>query len=139
MSQTHVGRGVVEPVDIYKGELLSVEYPHLVPKLEENRYSLAQSIGIIYRDRGRSVKSVVVPYGFITDGASIPKLFWSSVGSPYCPRFITAAVVHDYMCREKWDVQEMSDLFLLLLLDSQVGETRAALMETAVWLYKSVM
>ena len=139
MSQTHVGREIQEVEPMYKGELISVDEPKLRPDVELNKFRLARSIGVIYRNRGGKVKSVVVPEGFVTDGASIPKLFWSSIGSPYCPRFITGAVVHDYMCEQDWDVEEMSDLFLLLLLDSMVGEVKASLMETAVRLYKSVV
>lgn len=38
---------------------------------------------------------ITVPAGFITDGASIPKMFWS-VLSPFGDYF-AAAVVHDYL------------------------------------------
>ncbi len=37
-----------------------------------------------------------VPIGFITDGASIPKIAWSLIGSPWSGRYSRAAVIHDY-------------------------------------------
>lgn len=39
---------------------------------------------------------VYVPEGFITDFASIPKIFYSLVGGP-TGRYTRAAVVHDYL------------------------------------------
>ena len=41
--------------------------------------------------------SHVVPIGFITDGASIPKLFWSFIGSPFTGLYRRAALIHDYL------------------------------------------
>lgn len=38
---------------------------------------------------------ISVPQGFITDGASIPKIFWS-IFDPFGPYF-EAAIIHDYL------------------------------------------
>jgi hypothetical protein len=40
-----------------------------------------------------------VPTGHITDGLSIPRLFWTLVASPYTSKGRMAAVIHDYYCR----------------------------------------
>lgn len=40
-------------------------------------------------------EKIEVPKGFITDFASIPKMFWSLVGSPW-GKYGKAAVIHDY-------------------------------------------
>ena len=52
-----------------------------------------------YRMSADAVKLIVVPEGFVTDYASIPKIFWSFLPSwgPYGP----AAVVHDYLYRRR--------------------------------------
>lgn len=42
-----------------------------------------------------------VPKGTITDGASIPRVLWSLVGSPFTGDYIKAAVVHDHFCDMK--------------------------------------
>lgn len=39
---------------------------------------------------------IEVPIGFVTDGATIPKLVWSLVGSPWSGDYPKAAVIHDY-------------------------------------------
>jgi hypothetical protein len=38
---------------------------------------------------------ITVPAGFITDGASIPRLFWTAL-MPFGPYF-AAAIIHDYL------------------------------------------
>lgn len=39
---------------------------------------------------------IEVPVGFVTDGASIPKVAWGVIGSPMTGRYIYAAIIHDY-------------------------------------------
>lgn len=41
--------------------------------------------------------TIVVPAGFVTDGASIPRWAWSLVGGPMSGRYVWAAVIHDYL------------------------------------------
>jgi hypothetical protein len=43
-------------------------------------------------------KVFVVPKGFISDGASIPKFVWSLAGSPLSGGYLPAAFLHDYLC-----------------------------------------
>ena len=38
-----------------------------------------------------------IPKGFITDGASIPRIFWS-IFPPYRSEYFSAVVIHDYLC-----------------------------------------
>lgn len=40
---------------------------------------------------------VKVPRGFVTNGASIPKLAWSLIGSPWSGRYARGAVIHDFL------------------------------------------
>ena len=39
---------------------------------------------------------VDVPAGFVTDGASVPRVFWSAL--PAWGSYSRAAVIHDYLC-----------------------------------------
>ena len=43
-------------------------------------------------------RKYIVPAGFITDFASIPRLFWTVVGHP-AGKYAQAAVLHDYLYR----------------------------------------
>lgn len=40
-----------------------------------------------------------VPKGFKTDGASIPRLFWS-IYPPYRSEYFSACVIHDFLCEK---------------------------------------
>ena len=53
---------------------------------------------------------VCVPVGFKTDGASIPKVVWSLVGSPWTGKYTKAAMVHDYLYRIRIYSRKRSDL-----------------------------
>jgi hypothetical protein len=69
-----------------------------------------------------------VPYGFITDGASVPRLFWW-VASP-CTDAFEAAVLHDY--RLSINDKNADRLFLLDLIRYDVPKWRAYLLYYAV-------
>lgn len=45
-------------------------------------------------------KRWMAPAGSVVDGASIPRVLWSSVGSPYTDDYRCASVVHDIACRD---------------------------------------
>lgn len=45
------------------------------------------------------IKKVNIPKGFISDGASIPRIFWIFY-PPYKPEYLTPCVVHDFLCKE---------------------------------------
>lgn len=44
---------------------------------------------------------IEVPVGFVSDGASIPRMAWPFVGSPWSGRYAEAAVIHDYLYDEQ--------------------------------------
>ena len=44
--------------------------------------------------------TIVVPAGFVSDGASIPRIFWSIIGGPW-GRYGKAAVLHDWLYFEQ--------------------------------------
>ncbi|AUR84136.1 hypothetical protein NVP1049O_27 [Vibrio phage 1.049.O._10N.286.54.B5] len=119
-------------------KILHVDTPQLVPMPFSSRYSLSRDMELKYSLDGRE-DSVIVPAGYLTDGASIPAIAWQIIGTPYSPQFITAAIVHDYMCDNKWDVEVMSTIFKMLLMLSDVPSKKASAMYAAVFAYKSVV
>ena len=42
-----------------------------------------------------SKRRLVIDAGFETDGASIPRLFWTTIGHPFSRRFLGPALAHD--------------------------------------------
>jgi hypothetical protein len=74
------------------------------------------------------------PKGSVVDGASIPQVLWSVVGSPYTGEYRNASVVHDVACikREKpW--QDVHRMFYEACRAGGVGEQKAKLMYSAVY------
>jgi hypothetical protein len=63
---------------------------------------------------------ILVPKGFITDGASVPKVLWSLGWTPFAKDTLEAAVVHDYLYRVQAP-RTVSDLiFYELMKDNGV-------------------
>ncbi|KZN63932.1 DUF1353 domain-containing protein [Pseudoalteromonas luteoviolacea] len=74
-----------------------------------------------------------VPKYFQYDGASIPSLAYYLVGTPFNPRYMKAALVHDWLYHTHEVNREAADeLFYLMLCDSGVSNTKASLMKMAV-------
>ena len=126
---------------LYKGT------PTLQPK--GGKYKLVSSLSVVYKDSADNIKAVLVPEGYVTDGASIPRILWEEIGSPFDPRFMTAAIVHDWHCnirdgeipsihKDSISVDEMSTLFFELLRHEGVGKLKASAMERAVRIYKTI-
>ncbi len=75
MTKTELKRVCVKPYDKDKFEVV-----------ENYEFSLPNYKGI-------------VPKGFKTDGASIPRLFWS-LFPPFKSEYFSACVVHDFLCEK---------------------------------------
>jgi hypothetical protein len=89
-----------------------------------NEYSFVDSAG------GRWV----VPAGYVSDGASIPKLAWSIVGDPWGADYRNAAVIHDAACENKnrpWESVHLT--FYYAMLAAGVSKYKAKVMYAAVY------
>jgi hypothetical protein len=71
--------------------------------------------------------------GFSTDGASIPRVLWTFVGSPFTGKYPRAAVIHDVGCvTHKYTWQETDRIFFDAMLDAGVSDQQAKLFYWAV-------
>ncbi|AUS02273.1 hypothetical protein NVP2096O_38 [Vibrio phage 2.096.O._10N.286.48.B5] len=113
-----------------------VDVPQMEPMPFTDRYMTVRDISVKYSIDGDQYH-LVIPSGFVTDGASIPMVCWQIIGTPYSPRFIQAAIVHDYMCDNDWEVDLMSIIFRELLKLNNVSNDKAELMYRAVHAYMS--
>ncbi|MEQ1575362.1 MAG: DUF1353 domain-containing protein [Vicinamibacterales bacterium] len=76
----------------------------------------------------------VAPKKAYIDGASIPQLLWSVVGSPYIGKYRNASVVHDIACCEQtrpW--KKVHRMFYNACLCGGVSRVRAKVMYAAVY------
>lgn len=74
----------------FTGALTLTEMP-----LEWQSWRLESNL-VYLLDGESSARAIIVPKGFITDGASIPRPLWWLL--PAWGRYSRAAVVHDYLC-----------------------------------------
>ena len=74
-----------------------------------------------------------IPSGYTFDGASIYKIFWWLIDTPFHPRYWAAALVHDYLylthLLPRWIADE---IFRRLLIQCGVSRARARTMWLAV-------
>jgi hypothetical protein len=73
--------------------------------------------------------------GLATDGASIPKIFWTVFGSPLKGKYVKGAVIHDQYCiirTEPWE--SVHKMFYEALIMAGVDELKAKLMYAAVYI-----
>lgn len=108
---------------------------------------LPAALSVTFVERGRvrlllpltwttASETITVTAGFVSNGASVPALFWPLVGHPYSGSLLRAAVLHD------WDITVRDDpwrrvhrRFYESLRWSGVGRTRAWLCYAFVWLF----
>jgi hypothetical protein len=78
----------------------------------------------------------IAPVGTLTDGASIPAIFWSVIGGPFEGKYRDAAVNHDYECCVKQNPWEaVHRMFYYGMMARGVEFWRAKLMYFAVYFY----
>lgn len=61
------------------------------------------------------------PKGVVTNGATIPRTLWSSVGSPFTGRYRRAAIVHDIALRKPGMVRDEADSMFFLACKAGVA------------------
>lgn len=55
---------------------------------------------------------VNVPQGYKTNGANIPRMFWS-IYPPNSPEYLSAVVIHDYLCDKAYQNNKNYEDFIL--------------------------
>lgn len=98
-----------------------------VSPLKGNSYKV--NLAIPYRD-------IVVPEGYRTNGASIPRIFWS-IFPPNKSDCLPAVIIHDYLC-DLEDYARADLYFSDILIELNVHKYCRVLMVTAVKLYHRV-
>jgi len=65
---------------------------------------------------------------FRSDGASIPRVLWAALGSPFDPRLVEAAIYHDFDYQMGEPRDEADERFRVWLVAAGVGTLRAFLL-----------
>ena len=64
----------------------------ILKPIKKDRWELVQDY-----EYESSFGIISIPKGFVTNGANIPRVFWS-LFPPNSPEYISAATIHDYLC-----------------------------------------
>ena len=76
---------------------------------------------------------ITVKKGMITDGASIPRLFWSIIGCPMNGKYVGSALIHDGLySSEIISRKDADDIFLDMLKNNEVSTLKRYAMYYAV-------
>lgn len=81
-----------------------VQYSIIAAETLDKDYWLVTKAFTYYVDYNTKKLRVDVPLGFLTDGASVPKLFWNII--PPWGRYGQAAIVHDWLCENLYFLDE---------------------------------
>lgn len=68
-------------------------------------FLIAEDFGFVLKDGGAHT----MPEGFWFNGASIPAPFWQLTFSPFDPRIIEAAAIHDWLYTSKIVTRDVAD------------------------------
>ena len=77
-----------------------------------------------------------VPKGFVTDGATIPKIFWGML--PPVHRYFPAAIIHDYLLTQGSRAAADRE-FKIILKKLNISRLRRFLMAGAVRAYTTIL
>lgn len=105
--------------------------PLLTQKISDDDFELISDF--VYRVS--DTHFITVPKGFRTDGASIPRAFWSTVGHPF-EEYFESAVIHDYLYRKGIGTKKNADkIFLQAMTDQGVNPIKRKIMYYAVKMF----
>ena len=100
----------------------------IIKKINSYEYSLEEDIEV--SSLGLTIK---VKKGFVFDGASIPKIFWGIVGSPFTGNYTLSALVHDALyVTESLERKAADEIFLDLMKQGNVSYLKRHTMYWAV-------
>lgn len=74
-------------------------------------------------------KDTIVPKGYQTNGADIPRVLWS-IFPPNSPEYLSAVVVHDYLCdkaKSKQDYKEADEILEAMMKALEVAQWKCKL------------
>lgn len=112
----------------------------------DSDYWVVSNSFIYYLGEKGSNRWVEVPLGYLTDGASVPRIFWNII--PPWGRWGQAAIVHDYLCEYlkvktpegECDItrKECDDIFLEAMIVIGVPPGKAKMIHSSVALYRTL-
>ena len=84
-------------------------------------------------------KDIRIKKGFVTNGADIPRIFWS-IFPPNSPEYMSAIVIHDFLCDKYPEVsyKEADRVFYEAMIEIGVSKWKAKLFYKSCSIYHTV-
>ena len=99
-----------------------------IERVDSKHWKLLEPLTYLANDGRR----IVVPAGFVADGASIPRLLWPIVGHPMNGKHAEASFVHDYLYATQAGKAYADLIFLEAMKTRKVSVVRRKSMYYAV-------
>ncbi|RAZ54579.1 hypothetical protein CHL10074_07090 [Campylobacter hyointestinalis subsp. lawsonii] len=118
---------------------MEIRRPVLKP-YSKDRFVVVRSYQTDVPLSGDEIHTIKIPAGYMTNGADIPRLFWS-LFPPNSPEYLSAVVVHDYLCdkaKNKQDYKEADEIFYAMLKSLEVARWKARLFYLACRTYHKI-
>lgn len=122
---------------------LGIEYSNYASEQLKKDYWVVKKDFIYYLD-DTYTSYVHVPRGYLTDGASVPRIFWSVI--PPWGKYGQACVLHDYLCEYNYyhdglhtfniSRKQVNSIFNEAMKEAKVPTFKRHLINNAVELYR---
>ena len=103
-------------------------------------YLMRSVLYAVIEDITKTYYQVEKDYKF--DGSSIPRLFWRLIGCPHTPKYLPAAIIHDWFCdypeKVNYDRKRADTIFKELLISCGVSKLKAEIMFLCVEIWQIV-
>ena len=100
----------------------------ILERMSPTKYKLRSTLSFV-----GATHMVTVGDGFVTDGASIPRAFYTLIGCPLSGKYVGSAIIHDALYNSRLLPKVDADkMFLEMLKDNGVGAIKRNLMYWAV-------
>jgi len=114
---------IIEPISKEADNIY--ERVHVRP-MHKDRYKLLKEF---------RYKDIIVPVGFETNGADIPRIFWSLL-PPNRADYLPAVIIHDYLC-DLAEYKKADEYFEMILKDLEIKHiTRKVMVSTVTFYHK---
>jgi len=95
-----------------------------IQPLRNNRYKILKDI---------KYKDIIVPKGYMTNGANIPRIFWS-IFPPNKSDYMPAVIIHDYLTDMK-EYQKADQYFKDIMREIRINKTIITIFYYGVRIY----
>lgn len=119
--------------------MIEIRRPVLKP-YSKDRFVVVRSYQTDVPLSGDEIHTIKIPAGYMTNGADIPRVFWS-LFPPNSPEYLSAVVIHDFLCdraRKKEDFRQADEIFYEMLKELGVSKIKAITFYLSVRLYHKI-